>query len=137
MVKKSSHCEDRRFLKQEKQRIAKLILGNPSISLTLTWCHRTPAETPSMPCSPAPAISDEHQLDDVACACYGSWNGVATVLLHQCCPVAVCDCQVVAGTGGTGLNVKCSELQGEDQSLLHFNCFCFLDIVRVVVGVVG
>ena len=64
----------------------------------LTWCHRTPADTPTRSCSIA--ISAEHQVDDVACASYGSRQGGATALLHQGCPVAVRDCQVVVGTGG-------------------------------------
>ena len=76
--------------------------------LTLTWCHRTPADTPTRPCKPS--ISAEQQLDDVGCACYVGGKGVATALLHQGCPVAVRDCQVVVATGGMRLDVKCSEL---------------------------
>ena len=79
--------------------------------LTLTGCHRTPADTPTRPC--ITAISAEHQLDDVACACYVGRQGCAAALLHQGCPVAVHDCQVVVVTGGIPrmiVNVKCNEL---------------------------
>ena len=82
----------------------------PNILLTLTWCHRTPADTPTRPC--ITSIGNEHQFDDVACACYVGRKGVATALLHQDCPVAVCDGQVVVDTTVDGMvfNVKCSEL---------------------------
>ena len=126
---------------------------NMLLMLTLTWCHHTPPDPPTSPsiC----AISAEHQLDNVACACYigrergadtlisdqnVAIRGGAAALLHQGCPVPVRDCQVVVGTGGTGgtfvLNVKCSELQWEDQSLLHLYRLRLLEVVRIVVGVV-
>ena len=88
--------------------------------LTLTWCYCTPSDTPTRPCNAA--IGDEHQVDDVACACYGSRQGGADTLasnknvamrggaaapLHQGCPVTVRDCQVVRAI--IGINVKCSE----------------------------
>ena len=78
--------------------------------LTLTWCHCTPADTPTSPC--ISTISTEHQLDNVACAGYVSRQGGATAFLHQSCPVAVRDCQVVVVTPDIllGLYVKCSEL---------------------------
>ena len=91
--------------------------------MTLTWCHRTPADTPTG--LSITATSNEHQLDDVAFACDGGWQGGAdtlssninisvivgaAALLHQGCPVTVHDCQVVVVTGGIGLNIKCSEL---------------------------
>ena len=102
--------------------------------LTLTWGHCTPADTPTRPC--ITAISTEHQLDDVACACYVGRKGGAAALLHQDCPVPVRDCQVVVVTGGIGLNVKCSELQRKDQSLLDLDRLCLPDAVWVVVRVV-
>ena len=92
--------------------------------LTLTWCHRTPADTPTRPC--ISIISNERQLDDVACAGYVGRQGGADTLvsdqnvairggsaafLHQSCPVAVRDCQVVVTVGiPQCVNVKCSEL---------------------------
>ena len=91
--------------------------------LTLTWCHGTPADTPTRSC--IHATSSEHQIDRVAPACYGGRQGGAhtlasnqnvairggtAALLHQRCPVAVCDCQVVIPTVEMGLNCKCSEL---------------------------
>ena len=76
--------------------------------LTLTWGHYTPADTPTRPCSIG--TSNEHQLDDVACACYVGRNGGAAALLHQGYPVPVRDCQVVVATGGMEFNVECSEL---------------------------
>ena len=113
-----------KLLTNEEQRVVKMIEEYRNMLLTLTWCHRTPAETPTRHC--ITGTSDEHQLDDVACACYVSRQGGsdtlasdhnvairgrAAALLHQGCPVAVRDCQVVVATGGMGLNVKCSELQ--------------------------
>ena len=92
----------------EGQRIGQIIQEYPNMLLTLTWCHRHPADTPTRPC--LTAISTEHQLDNVACAYYVGRQGGAAALLHQGCPVPVRDCQVVVGTGGMGFNVKCSEL---------------------------
>ena len=84
---------------------------NMLLMLTLTWCDHTPPDPPTSPsiC----AISAEHQLDNVACACYvGRQGGAdtlasnlnvairggATALLHQGCPVTVRDFQVVRAT---------------------------------------
>ena len=76
--------------------------------LALTWGHCTPADTPTSPSTSV--ISNEHELDDVACASYVGRNGGAAAFLHQGCPVAVRDCQVVVATAGMGFDVKCSEL---------------------------
>ena len=124
------------FREKEQQRYEWRYSQHCHILLTLTWCHRTPADTPTRLC--ITIISLEHQLDDVACACYAGRHGCAAALLHQGCPVAVADCQVVLGTGGTPcqLNVKCSELQRKDQSLLHLYRLCSLNVVRVVVRIV-
>ena len=102
--------------------------------LTLTWCHCFPAGTPAGPCNTA--ISNEHQLDNVACACYVGWQGGAAALLHQGCSVTVRNCQVVEETGGMVFNVKCSELQRKDQPLLHLYRLCLIQMVWVVGGVV-
>ena len=76
--------------------------------LTLTWCHCNPADAPTRPC--IKAISSEEKVDDIAGAYDGGRQGVAAAFLHQSCPVAVRDCQLVEVAGGLGLNVKCSEL---------------------------
>ena len=104
--------------------------------LTLTWCCRTPADTPTR-VSIISAISTEHQLDDVACACYVGRKGGAAALLHQGCTVPVRDCQVVVASGSPWKfgNVKCSELQRKDQSLLHLDCLCLQQPVWIVVRV--
>ena len=102
--------------------------------LALTWGHCTPADTPARVCTTA--ISTEQKVDDVACASYVSRQGVAAALLHQGCPVPVRDCQVVVAITVPYVNVKCSELQRKDQSLLHLDRLCPLKIVGVVVGVV-
>ena len=88
-----------------------MIQKYPNMLLTLTWCHCTPADTPTSPCSPG--SSTEHQLDNVAFACYvGRQGGVhalvsdqnvatrggAAAPLHQGCPVPVRYCQVVKAT---------------------------------------
>ena len=100
---------------------------NNSTWLVVNTCHRPPADTPTRKCTTA--IRGEHQVDGVASASYGRWQGgantlasdqnvaiVPTALLHQSCPVAVRDCQVVPvtdgiilGPGGIEFNVKCSE----------------------------
>ena len=61
--------------------------------LILTWCHCSPAETKARLC--VTVISAEHEPDRVGSACGGVWQGGATALLHQGCPVTVSDCQVV------------------------------------------
>ena len=108
----------------------------------LTWlvvntCHRPPADTPTS-ISSCIDTCGEHQVDGVASASYGRWQGGATALLHQSCPVAVRDCQVVIGTGGiTVLNSECSKLYGEDQPLLHLDRLGLLKVVRIVARIVG
>ena len=93
--------------------------------LTLTWCHCNPADSPTSLCNTA--ISSEHKVDDIGFAYDGGRQGGADTLasnqnvaivrggaaafLHQSCPVAVSDCQMVEDTGGLVLNVKCSESQ--------------------------
>ena len=82
------------FKKKELDKLSRIL---QNIVLALTWCHCTPADTPTRPCPTA--ISTEHQVDDVACASYISRQGVvAAAPLHQGCPVAVRDCQVVVST---------------------------------------
>ena len=101
----------------------------------VTWRHRTPADTPSRPWNIA--ICNEHKVDHVACACYIGRLVSAAASLHQGGPVAVYDCQVVRATQGViRLNVKCSELQEQDQSVLHLYRFCLLKIVGIVDRVV-
>ena len=71
-------------------------------------------------------ISGEHQVDNVAPACDASRHGGAhtlasdvnvsiigepTAFSHQGCRVLVHDCQVVAGTVVTPLNVERRKLQ--------------------------
>ena len=108
---------------------------NNSTWLVVNTCHRPPADTPTSPCRTA--IRGEHQVDGVASASNGRWQGGATALLHQSCPVAVHDCQVVIGTGGiTVLNSECSKLYGEDQPLLHLDRLGLLKVVRIVVRMV-
>ena len=140
-----------------------MIQEYPNMLLTLTWCHCTPADTPTSSC--IPAISTEHQLDNVACAGYiGRQGGAhslvsdqnvaigggAAALLHQSCPVAVHNCQVVVATNERvivilvcriiiiilSFNVESIKFQGQDQSLLNFYCLCQLKVVRIEVGIV-
>ena len=58
------------------------------------------------------------------------------MLFHQGCPVPVCDCQVVVVVVAAVCDLKCSELQREDQSLLDLYRLCLLKVARVVVWVV-
>ena len=97
-----------------------MVQEDPNMLWTLTWCHRTPADTPTRPCSNA--IRTEQQHDNVARACYpGRKVGPdtltsnndpvvggdgATAILHQGCAVSVHDFQVVVVTGGMGFDVK-------------------------------
>ena len=85
-----------------------IIQDYPNILLALTWCHRTPANTPTRPCGAA--ISTEHQINDVAFACYVGREGGAAALLHQGRPVPIRDCQVVVTGAVTVFSVKSSEL---------------------------
>ena len=102
------------------------LTGNRNIDLillTFTWCHCNPADTPTSPSTTS--ISGEHQVDDITSASDGGRQGGAdtlasnhnapiegaAALLHQSCPVAVRDCQMVVAADGMGLNVKCIELQ--------------------------
>ena len=102
--------------------------------LTLTWCHCTPTDTPAS--RTIIVISDEHQIDYVASAGYISWLDGAATFLHQGCSVPVGYCQVAVGTGGMISNVKCSELQRKDQSLLHLYRLGFLEVLGIVARVV-
>ena len=98
-------------------------LCNFNMFLALTWCHRSPVNTPTRKCPQA--IGTEHELDNISLACYiGRQGGArdtlasnqnatiiegAAALLHQDCPVTVCDFQKVA-TSGMWFNDECSEL---------------------------
>ena len=55
-----------------------MIQEYPNMLLTLTWCHRHPADTPTRPC--LTAISTEHQLDNVPFAYYVGWKGGSDIL---------------------------------------------------------
>ena len=108
-----------------------MIQDNPNILLmTLTWCHCTPSDIPTRICDVT--ISNELQVDDVACAQYVIWQFKATFLIHQGCPVAVHDSQVVELTVVTALNLKCIEVQINDQSLLHLYCFSGVKVAWVL-----
>ena len=73
-----------------------------------TLCHRAPADTPAILCTSG--VGFEEQVDDIAGACHVGRQSGATRLLFQGCPVPICDCQVVVGTLGMGLDVEGSEL---------------------------
>ena len=77
-------------------------------SFTWFWCHCPPDNTP--PSLWSSVVSNEDELDNVAGACDAVWQGGATALLQQGCPITVHDFQVVIETGGMELNVKCSKL---------------------------
>ena len=105
--------------------------------LTLTWCHCNPADAPTRSC--ITAISSEHQVDDIASAYDGGRQGGAAAFPHQSCPVAVRDCQMVVATVGIPwifVNIKSSELQWEDLTLLHLYRLCLLKVVWIAARVV-
>ena len=107
--------------------------------LTLTWCHSTPAETPTGAISNIPiynlisalfsgnisAVCVEDDLHSVALGLDCWWLevpgmqwiniGVTAALMHQDCPVPINDFEKVARAGGdivsTGRNRKVGELQ--------------------------
>ena len=82
-------------------------------------------------------VSLKVKLDSVACADDGvGRQGGAAPLLHQGGSVTISDCQVVVVTCFVGLNVKCSELQRQDQPLFHFYCLCFSQVFGIEVWVV-
>ena len=105
------------------------------LALTLCHWHCTPADAPTRICNTA--VSLEVQLDSVACADDGvGRQGGAAPLLHQGGAVAISDGQVVVVTCFVGLNVKCSELQRQDQPLFHFYCLCLPQVFRIKARVV-
>ena len=95
--------------------------------LTLTWCHRTPAETPTKHC--ITAICVEEDLHSVAPGSY-DWRqevgvrrwistGVAAAVVHQGCPVPIGDLDIVEPTGGSIFHIKVGELQPQYLPGLH------------------
>ena len=119
--------------------------------LALTWCHRTPAETPTS-CCPAShctnRIGVEEDLNSVAHGRYDwrqevnrrRWSdrGVAAAIVHQGRPVPVCDLDKVAWAGGdvTSPNSKVGELQPQYLPTLHYYSLHLVDVVRIGVRVV-
>ena len=78
---------------------------NPStLLMTLTWVYGSPVDSPTRIF--ITSVSNKLQVDDVASAYYIVWKAVPAVLLHQGCPVAIRDCQVVIYTVNTALNIK-------------------------------
>ena len=119
--------------------------------LALTWCHCTPAEIPTSPCFKKcfTAIRVEQDLHSVAPGCY-DWRqevigirwiirGVAAAVVHQGCPVPICDLDKVTWAGGditTNPNSKVGELQPQYLPTLHFYGFGLVHVVRIVIRVV-
>ena len=112
-----------------------------------TWCHSTPAETP--PRISTTAICVEEDLHFVAPSCYYGWqevgergwilSGEAAALVHQGCPVPICDFDKVACAGiesTTRPNRKGGELQPQYLPTLNLYRLCLVNVVRIVVGVV-
>ena len=112
----------------------------------LTWCHRTPAETPTSLCTTA--IRVEEDLHSVAPGRY-DWRQevqgmrwisirVAAAVVHQGCPVPIRDIDVVALAGGdiTSPNSKVGELQPQYLPTLHLYRLCLLNVVMVAARVV-
>ena len=71
-------------------------------------------------------------LDCVAGAGEGGRQGGAAGLLHQGCSVAVLDCHVVVAACGMGLNIKCRELDCNNQSLPDLDDLRLPQIMRIV-----
>ena len=109
-----------------------------------TWCHCTPAETPTRLC--IIAICPKKDVH-----CVGGrrdvWRqeekgtgwfdwGVATAVVHQGCPVPICDLDMVPLTIRSPPNSKVGELQPQYLSTLHLNCLGLLKVVRVIARVV-
>ena len=109
-------------------------------NILLTRFHWSPAEFPTGQFLTATIIIQvelnrigaEHNVDDVGCACDVCWQDSAAAPLHQDCPVAVRDCQVVI----FALNFKGSEMQLEYLSLLHLQCVRLLQVVWIFERVV-
>ena len=79
----------------------------PNILLALTWCHRSPADTPTRFLTSM--VSCKQYVDEIALAADLARQGGATGLAHQGRPVSILDCQIVIVTIGMGLNVEGSE----------------------------
>ena len=114
-----------------------------------TWCHRDPAKTPPSLCMIG--IRVEEYFHCVGFRCDGwwlevpgrRWIRVAAAVVHQGCPVPICDLDKVGWAGGdiaggaiTSLNSKVGELQPQYLPTLHFYGLCFVEVVRIVVRVV-
>ena len=103
----------------------------------LTWCHRTPAETPTRVC--IPAIRVEEDLHSVAPGRYDWRQEVAAAVVHQGCSVPICDLHKVAWAGGditTRLDSKAGEIQPQYLPTLHFYGIYLVKVFRIVSGVV-
>ena len=119
--------------------------------MTLTWCNRNPAQSPSISCiyvicvemnfySVAPRINGWRQEIPVI-----RWfkRGTAAAVVHQRCPVPIGDFDIVAFWAGddTGItlttpDIKVGKLQFQCFPAQYFYCFCLVDIVRIVVRIV-
>ena len=60
---------------------------------------------------------------------------VAAAVVHQGCPVPICDLDKV-DTGGEPVNSKVGELQPQYLSTLYMYCLGFVDVGKVVAWVV-
>ena len=119
-----------------------LLLFNMNESL-LTWCHRTPAETPTSPCKTAIRVEDD--LHSVAPGRY-DWRQevierrwisirVAAAVVHQGRPVPIGDSDKVGGAGGdTAINIdgKGGEFKPQYISSVHLHVFSLVKIMRIV-----
>ena len=107
-----------------------------------TWCHRTPAETPTKMCTIT--ICVEEDLHSVAPARYDwrqkvrgrRWisSRVAAAVVHQGCPVPICDLDKV-DTGGEPVNSKVGELQPQYLPTLHLYDLSPVEVGRIVLRV--
>ena len=115
--------------------------------MTLAWCDRTPAETPTRHC--ITTICVEEDLHSVAAGRY-DWRQevmgirwisvrVAAAVVHQGCPVPICDLDKVACAGvdnPASINSKVGELQPQYLPTLHFYGLRLVDVVRIGARVV-
>ena len=106
-----------------------------------TWCDCLPADTPTRWC--VFLICFEVEVDNITPCNYLWWHevlivafvillwGVAAAFVHQDCPIAIRDFDMVALTLGTIPYGKVVEIQHQDLTPFPLYCLCLFDIVRI------
>ena len=96
----------------------------------LTWWRWMPAGAPSR--SFTIMVGSKQYVHDIALACHSVWQGGASSVCQQSCPVSVCDLQKVRG-----MDVQCSKVYYHRLSLINLNGVSFHCVSWIYWRVVG